>query len=525
MARILTARGAGAVTGSPLTQRMRIAITATVALAILLVFATHYAVTASMIAIYERNETFAHCWLVVPMVLWLVWRRGDVAAARAGSPAWYSLASLLVAACISWLGMRVNAAFVAQFAMVAMVPLLVWSALGTAATAELVVPLLLLFFVVPFGDFLVPQLIEWTGNFVVLAIQASGVPVFREGNLLTIPTGRWSIIEACAGLRYLIASVLVGVLFAYLSYRSWTRRIAFVAASIAVPIVANWLRAYMIVMLGHLTNNRLAVGVDHIIYGWLFFGIVMLVLFAVGARWREDLEPASGEARADAATRSPGFTRLRDMLGSPAAIAGAVIVAVSALAQATMSVGSPTSTTSLTPVATPPGWHATDRAPADWRPDINNATVELRQSFARGDREAAIFVALFRNQTREAKAVASTNQLVEPMNQRFVLARSGGAALEQAGPPFAVNTATVSDGRHRFGVLQWFWVDGHRTDSRYVAGFWQALAVLRGRDDAVAWVIVYGVVDERGDDTWLRELAAVLAPSIDATLQAGAAKP
>ena len=55
----------------------------------------------------------------------------------------------------------------------------------------------------------------------------------------------------------------------------------FIAASIVVPIVANWLRAYMIVMIGHLSNNKYAVGVDHLIYGWVFFGVVMMLLFSV----------------------------------------------------------------------------------------------------------------------------------------------------------------------------------------------------------------------------------------------------
>ena len=114
------------------------------------------------------------------------------------------------------------------------------------------------------------------------------MPIFREGNFLTIPSGTWSIVEACSGLRYLIASFMVGSLFAYLSYRSPIRRAAFVAASLAVPIVANWVRAYMIIMLGHLTSNRLAVGADHLIYGWVFFGVVMVLLFWIGAKWRED---------------------------------------------------------------------------------------------------------------------------------------------------------------------------------------------------------------------------------------------
>src|SRR5206468_6688395 len=115
--------------------------------------------------------------------------------------------------------------------------------------------------------------------------------VFREGNYFTIPSGSWSVVEACSGVRYLIASFMVGTLYAYLSYRSTARRAAFIAASLVVPIVANWLRAYMIVMLGHLTNNRLAVGADHLVYGWIFFGIVMALLFWIGSRWRQDEDP------------------------------------------------------------------------------------------------------------------------------------------------------------------------------------------------------------------------------------------
>ena len=76
----------------------------------------------------------------------------------------------------------------------------------------------------------------------------------------------------------------------------------FVAASILVPIVANWLRAYMIVMIGHLSNNKLAVGVDHIIYGWVFFGIVMLLLFWSDRSGRKTTAPHAGGsvARGDA---------------------------------------------------------------------------------------------------------------------------------------------------------------------------------------------------------------------------------
>ena len=184
-----------------------------------------------------------------------------------------------------------------QFAVMAMIPLSIWAIFGTATLRALAYPLAFLFFAVPFGEFLMPRLIDWTADFTVLAIRASGVPIFREGNSFLIPSGRWSVVEACSGLRYLIASVMVGVLFAYLSYRSAWRRALFILASIAVPIVANWLRAYMIVMLGHLSGNRIAVGVDHLIYGWIFFGLVMALLFLVGSRQREPTRYSSAITR------------------------------------------------------------------------------------------------------------------------------------------------------------------------------------------------------------------------------------
>jgi exosortase/archaeosortase family protein len=113
-------------------------------------------------------------------------------------------------------------------------------------------------------------------------LRASGIPVFREGNKIVIPSGAWLVVEACSGVRYLLASLMVGTLFAYLNYQSARRRWTFVALSILIPIVANWIRAYLIVMLGHLSGNKIAVGVDHLIYGWLFFGVIIASMYGWG---------------------------------------------------------------------------------------------------------------------------------------------------------------------------------------------------------------------------------------------------
>jgi hypothetical protein len=75
-----------------------------------------------------------------------------------------------------------------------------------------------------------------------------------------------------------------------------------------VPIIANGLRAFGIIMLAHLTDNRLAAGADHIVYGWGFFVAVTLFLIWVGLKFRDkiDGEIPAPETASPAAPRRVG---------------------------------------------------------------------------------------------------------------------------------------------------------------------------------------------------------------------------
>ncbi len=240
---------------------------------------------ATMVGIWYRSETFAHAFLVPPISAWLIWRQRAQLARLNPQPQPWLLAGLAVAA-VGWLLadlVKVNSA--SQLAWMAMLVLSVPAVLGLAVASAILFPLLFLFFAVPVGEFMLPYMMEWTADFTVYALRMSGIPVYREGLQFVIPSGSWSVVEACSGVRYLIASFMVGTLFAYLNYRSTKRRVIFIIASLLIPILANWLRAYMIVMLGHLSGNTIAVGVDHLLYGRLFFGVVGMLMFYMGGRW------------------------------------------------------------------------------------------------------------------------------------------------------------------------------------------------------------------------------------------------
>ena len=341
--------------------------------------------------------------------------------------------------------------------------------------------------------------------------------------MLTIPTGTWSIVEACSGIRYLIASFMVGCLFAYLSYRSPGRRIAFVAASIAVPIVANWLRAYMIIMLGHLTNNRLAVGADHLVYGWIFFGVVMVLLFWIGAKWREDDRPQTVPMRPLATAPGPVSNRRPIWISLVSVLA---VTAVWPLLESQHASGnSPASSRALDHIPGRDGWTAATEAISNWRPDISGARSELTQTFGKDRAPVGLFVAFYSGSSQEAKAITSSNQLVRTQNKLWrQVVPDAISTTTIEGQPFNVRTSVVDRDRERLAVWQWFWVDGHVTASEFVAKMYEALAVLQGHGDPVAWVVIYTPADrdEARVRARLQDFATAMREPIDAALREAA---
>src|SRR5215470_9354089 len=256
--------------------------------ALIAIMIVHIDTAASMVEIWNRSGTFAHGWVVAPISLWLVWRRRDALARTEFRPSYLGLTALALTG-FSWmLAELASVTSVAQFSFVLMIPAAVITVLGWSAARILAFPLAFLLFAVPAGEFLIPTLMDWTATCTTAALRATGIPVYREGNHFMLPTGEWSVVEACSGSRYHAASLMSGTLYAYLTYRGLGRRLAFVGLAIVTPLVANWVRAYLIVMLGHLSGGQVATGVDHLIYGWIFFGIVIALMFWIGSFWRDE---------------------------------------------------------------------------------------------------------------------------------------------------------------------------------------------------------------------------------------------
>ena len=492
-----------AESSSPQNDTLRRALPALLLLLGVMLFA-YRDTAAAMVAIWYRSETFAHAFLVPPIVLWLIWRkRGELAALRPQPCAWVLLPMAAIA--FVWLVgdlASVNAA--TQFAMTALLVLAVPAVLGLQITKVILFPLAFLFFAVPFGEFLLPQLMSWTADFTVSALRASGIPVFREGMHFVIPNGSWSVVEACSGVRYLIASFMVGTLFAYLNYRSTRRRLIFAAVALAVPILANWVRAYLIVLLGYLSGNRLAVGVDHLIYGWLFFGLVIGVMFTIGAIWAEPDPPAgaTGVPGIDAAAALPRWS------GSVWAVAAsaAMLVVIPHVVASAMSGVDRGATPQLSALSAPAGgWRASSEPIADWRPAFKNPNAALTSTYSLQGREVGVYVGYYRAQDFQRKLVSSDNALVQSTDPEWAqVAPAGSHRLQVMGQALTVRTAPLR-GAVRFGmpeqrleVWQLYWVGGRLTSSDAWAKVYGVVDRLRGHGDDGAVIVFYARQDSPG---------------------------
>jgi exosortase A len=471
----------------------------------------------SIVAIWIRSETFAHGFVVIPICLWLGWRKRAELASATAAPWWPGLVAVSLAGALWLVTSLADVLGVKQFALAFMLQAAVVSVLGLRVARVLVLPLGFLLFAVPAGEFLVPVMIDRTADFTVAALRLSGVPVYREGNLFTIPSGSWSVVEACSGVRYLIASVMVGVLYAALAYRSWTRRIVFIAASIVVPVIANWFRAYMIVMIGHLSDNRLAVGVDHIIYGWVFFGLVMLLLFWAGSLWAQaDVATpegaAGGTARTNAGPR-PGATPSRFYAAALAAIA---VAALWRPVEALFDRVPVSPVPALAALPAERGWSPLAQAPFDWQPDYSGFAAASQEGFSRDGTAAGIFIALYRGEGKGHELITSRNALVLPSNAQWHQLSHADAEVDWLGRKVAAVRSEIAGRGGRLIALRLYWIDGTLTSSDYVAKALLAWSKLSGRGGDSAVVVSYAPPAAGRDPA--RELLEAMAPHIEYAL-------
>jgi exosortase A len=321
----LSASPAGAQTGAWAPALARLA------LASFVIFALTLAEWREMAHQWWDIDTYAHILLIPPILAWLVWlRRTEI---RQIVPVgWGPGLGIVIAGLAIWFAGRAGGInlFAQTGAMVALQGT-VAALLGVRTALILAFPLLYALFLVPFGDEIIPALQDVTARIAVALTHASGVPATIDGLFIDTPAGRFVVAEECSGVKFLIAMIALGTLVAWTGFRSWERRALLLAGAAFTSIAANGVRAWGTIFAAQYVGAERAGSFDHIVYGWVFFAIVIALV--LGFAWRF-FEREPGEAgltalEADALARSIGG---RDITGAAALLAiGGLAIAFAVL--------------------------------------------------------------------------------------------------------------------------------------------------------------------------------------------------
>lgn len=334
--------------------------------------AVYHQDATAMVSIWWNASTFGHCLLIPLIIGWLVHQR-IAELAQLNPAAWWPGLIWVAAGGLSWLiGDAATLALARHVGLVMMLQGAVVAALGPHVSRGLAFPLFYAFFLVPFGEELVPALQTLTARISMALLGLSGVPAHLNGVFITTPTGYFEVAEACSGAKFLIAMAAYAALVCNLCFKSWFRRAVFLLMSLLIAVVANGVRAFGTIYVAHRTSSDFAVGFDHVIYGWVFFALILTLVMAAG--W-----PIFDRKAYDAfmdVERLSGTTR---QAARPAAILPILLglVALPPLWSAAMAAGSEPVPARIT-LPTVQGWTIVDYRPSyPWRPRFMGADHHL----------------------------------------------------------------------------------------------------------------------------------------------------
>jgi exosortase A len=415
------------VRADPLAQawRSHLAALGAAIAAILLLFAGD---AADMATIWWTSTTFNHCALVVPILAWLVWQRLPDLKALAPA-AWAPGLILAGAGGAAWLlGEAGNAALLRHFGLVLMLQGSVVACLGRTVARAMAFPIFYALFLVPFGEELVAPLQTLTAKMSMALLALTGVPAHIEGIFISTPSGLFRVAEACSGVRFLVAMTALSALAANLCFRSWRRRLTFVAFALAVSVLANGVRAFGTIYIAYRTNNEVAVGIDHLVYGWVFFAIVIGLIAA--AAWRFFDRSPNARWFDPAELQPPGAEPGRPARAAQIAAAAVALAAVAPLWSGAVAAAG-TRAVPESPLPEVPGWTRLPAGP-EWQPHYNGA-----------DR---IRVARYRNRAGQQVDLAIV-VFARQAEGRELVGYGQGAADEDGAWSWTGNSAPPPDGK------------------------------------------------------------------------------
>lgn len=455
-----------------------------------------------LVSIWNQIEEgeYGHGYLVLGIAAFLIYKQRERLASLTPVTSLWGLAVLLTLSVLWLLGALADVMVIQATALV-LVPIgLVLTVLGWPVTQRLLVPLGFILFAVPVWSVLSPPLQILTQEIVYAAVRALGVPALAREHVIVLPAGELAIEEACSGLRYLLAALTLGVLYAYLNYGTLWARMIVVAVSAIAAVIANLIRVFVVVYVGYTSDMQSPLINDHLMLGWEIFAAVVFVLLFVDvvlSRRAAAKRPAvvSPVPEFQPATRhlsptTPRFgTATVAVFALTAAVAGPALLLWTQRAPAVSMAGK-----DLRLPVLRDGWAGPLSNQDNWELAYGNAST-ARGLYRKDNDTVYVNLAYYPSQTQGHELVNETHHIADRKIWKSVYSR--GRSTTVNGNIVVLEQLLRHESGHPRLVWYWYEVSGRATVSDWQAKLLQVWGAFTGDTSAAVFAVA---MDYEGDE-------------------------
>jgi len=236
------------------------------------------------------DEGYGHGFLLLALVAWLFYELKNELLPVNGKLNFTALA-LLTPCLFVWFIGKASGIIIFQQAVL---PMLWWASIwfigGWKLAKSTIYPISFIYFCIPTWDLINSILVNLSIIVESFLLSISHFPVLIEGNRFNLPSGVISIADGCSGLRYLVIGLAFGTLAGRLYFTSIKMRAIVIIMSLVLSLVANWVRIYLLIIIGHFTEMESSLMQDHEMFGFWVFGFMLLPLFITIRKYSEPVQ-------------------------------------------------------------------------------------------------------------------------------------------------------------------------------------------------------------------------------------------
>ncbi len=233
----------------------------------------------------NADPNFTHGIFVPLFVLFVLWQDRKRLKEIPLNPSWLGLPILFVGLVILMLGVLGAELFFSRASLLVVLAGLILLFAGWEFFRAVLFPWAVLILMIPIPNLLLQQvtfpLQQFAAKLATGMLEAVGVPVLRQGNVIVLASLPLDVAEACSGIRSLLTLLTLAIIYGYMmETRTWVR-IALAISAIPIAVAANGFRIFGTGMLVQYWNPDKAEGFFHTFSGWLIFVVALVLFFGV----------------------------------------------------------------------------------------------------------------------------------------------------------------------------------------------------------------------------------------------------